>query len=110
MGYWEKIPGWESGESLGCFGTHPAPPKLDTVTEPCCCWGAAGIPPGSPKPHSPLPEEGTTSILDVLQLQETRPHEQGLHILLVYGQVTVVGKVDQSLQCTKSREKGQKMH
>lgn len=53
----------------------------------------------------PLPEEGAASILDVLQLEEARPHQQRLDVLLVYGQVTVVGKVDQSLERAERRGK-----
>lgn len=54
----------------------------------------------------PLSEEGAASILDVLQLEEARPHQQRLDVLLVYGQVTVVGKVDQSLE--RAEQRGEK--
>lgn len=54
----------------------------------------------------PLSEESAASVFDVLQLKETCPHQQRLDVLLIYGQVTVVGKVDQSLKCT--RKKGRK--
>lgn len=55
----------------------------------------------------PLSEEGAASILDVLQLEEARPHQQRLDVLLVYGQVTVVGKVDQSLE--RAEQRGEKV-
>ena len=64
----------------------------------CCRRQAVGTLTGSPLP---LSEEGAAGILDVLQLQEAGSHQQRLHVLLINRQVTVVGKVDQSLKCTE---------
>lgn len=54
---------------------------------------------------SPFSEERAAGVFDALQLQETRPHQQRLHILLVNGEVAVVGKVDQSFQGTRAKRK-----
>lgn len=54
---------------------------------------------------SPLSEERAAGVFDALQLQETRPHQQRLHVLLVNGEVAVVGEVDQSFQGTRAKSK-----
>lgn len=54
---------------------------------------------------SPFSEERAAGVLDALQLQEARPHQQRLHILLVNGKVAIVGKVDQSFQGARGKRK-----
>lgn len=54
---------------------------------------------------SPFSEERAAGVFDALQLQEARPHQQRLHILLVNGKVAVVSKVDQSLQGARGNRK-----
>lgn len=51
-----------------------------------------------PAQASPFLEERAAGVFDALQLQEARPHQQRLHVLLVNGEVAIVGKVDESLQ------------
>lgn len=81
-------------------GDTPLPPKQEhRQLRPCCCCWEQGAEPRAE--CLPLSEESATRVFDVLQLKETRPHQQRLDVLLIYGQVTIVGKVDQSLKSTK---------
>lgn len=62
--------------------------------------------PGQAHPiTSPFSEERAAGVLDALQLQEARPHQQRLHVLLVNGKVAIVGKVDQSFQGARGKRK-----
>lgn len=72
----------------------------------------AGLQNSAPHPHprhpsarSPFSEECAASVLDALQLQEARPHQQRLHVLLVDSEVAVISEVDESLQGA-GRERG----
>lgn len=81
-------------------GDTPLPPKQGhRQLRPCCCCWEQGAEPRAE--CLPLSEESATRVFDVLQLKETRPHQQRLDVLLIYGQMTIVGKVDQSLKSTK---------
>lgn len=62
-------------------------------------------PPRAGSVASPFSEERAAGVLDALQLQEARPHQQRLHVLLVNGKVAIVGKVDQGLQGARERRK-----
>lgn len=54
---------------------------------------------------SPVPQEGATSVFDILQLQEAGADQEGLNVLLVDGHVAAVCEVDQrfqSAECTQT--------
>lgn len=70
-------------------------PGLTRVRSPP--WAGSGA--------SPFSKECAAGVLDALQLQEARAHQQRLHVLLVNGKVAVVGEVDQSLQGARERRK-----
>lgn len=59
----------------------------------CCVWQRVGW-------AVPLLKERAAGVFNVLQLQETGADQERLNVLLVYGYVSVIGKIDQRFEST----------